>query len=278
MPMDYSIDPVTLEEAKFWYNLDRIQRQNYNEKPSEQTEDYVMRKPKMILFDAGRTLLDYTSIDTLKGVKAIFPYITYNPQSLSAEDIDRGTNDIFSHFDKIRDQHYELSEQTILRLCYNLMGLEFSIPLNEIEQLIWIAYSDKVPTIHVGEVLDQITQMGIETAVVSNLNFSGDLLSKTLQTLFPNHQFQFVIVSSDYGIRKPHPYLFQAGIAKSGFEPQEIWYVGDQLVADAEGSCNVGMVPILFQHSNNHYSYLPEDLITIQDFRELLPLIHSAEE
>ena len=51
-----------------------------------------MSKPKMIIFDAGRTLLDYASIDTLKGVKAFIPYITSNPLHLTAEEINQSTN------------------------------------------------------------------------------------------------------------------------------------------------------------------------------------------
>lgn len=54
-----------------------------------------MSKPKMVIFDAGRTLLDYASIDTLKGVKAFMPYITSNPLHLTAEEIDQRTNEVF---------------------------------------------------------------------------------------------------------------------------------------------------------------------------------------
>ena len=32
-------------------------------------------KPKMIIFDAGRTLLDYREINILKGKEALMPYI-----------------------------------------------------------------------------------------------------------------------------------------------------------------------------------------------------------
>ena len=49
----------------------------------------------MVLFDAGRTLLEYQDIDTLKGVTALMPYITSNPRELTAEEIDRCTNQVF---------------------------------------------------------------------------------------------------------------------------------------------------------------------------------------
>ena len=236
-----------------------------------------MAKPKMIIFDAGRTLLDYASIDTRKGVTALMPYIRSNPKNLTIEEIDRYTNQIFSHFDESRKRLYEVPELTILKLVYDLLDLKFSIPLEEVERIIWTSDAEKVPTDHAAEVLDALCRMGIETAVISNLDFSGDLLRGTLKDLFPNNHFRFIIASSDYGIRKPHPYIFQAAIAKSGYKPGEIWYVGDKLPVDVEGSRNAGMVPVLYQCPRNQYDAIPEGLMTIRDFRELINLIPTVE-
>ena len=174
-----------------------------------------MSKPKMIIFDAGRTLLDYASIDTLKGVKAFMPYITSNPLHLTAEEIDQRTNEVFELFEASRKQLFEVPECTILSLVYDLLQLEFSIGIKEIERIIWNSDSVKVPTPHAKETLDELNRMGIKTAVISNLDFSGDLLRDTLNDLFPDNRFQFVIASSDYGIRKPNHYIFDAGITKS---------------------------------------------------------------
>lgn len=231
-----------------------------------------MAKPKMIIFDAGRTLLDYTSIDTLKGVNAIKPYITSNPRHLTAEDIDRDTNEVFELFEASRKQLFEVPECTILALVYDLLQLEFSISLKEIERIIWNEDAVKVPTPHAKEALDELNRMGIKTAVISNLDFSGDLLRNTLNELFPNNQFQFVIASSDYGIRKPNPRIFEAGIIKSGLMPEEIWYVGDKLSVDVEGSRNAGMVPVLYKCPRNHYDSIPEGLRVIEDFMDLVTL------
>ena len=70
-----------------------------------------MRKPKMIIFDAGRTLIDYVSIDTMRGVRAIMPYITSNPRQLTAEEINEYTNKVFGLFDASRKQLFEVHEQ-----------------------------------------------------------------------------------------------------------------------------------------------------------------------
>lgn len=237
-----------------------------------------MNAPKMVLFDAGRTLLEYQDIDTLKGVTALMPYITSNPRELTAEEIDRCTNQVFSHFDKSRKQLYEVPEQTILKLVYDLLELKFSISLAEVERIIWSSDSKKIPTKYAGEVLDALYRKHIDTAVISNLDFSGDLLRVTLNELFPDNHFKFVIASSDYGIRKPHPYIFQAGIAMSGYQPKDIWYVGDKVPVDVEGSRNAGMIPVLYQNARNHYDVIPENLMVISDLRELINLVNTIEE
>ena len=234
-----------------------------------------MSKPKMIIFDAGRTLLDYASIDTQKGVKALLPYITENPLNLSIAEIDQRMDEIAASFDACKKQLFEVPEQTILTLTFNLLQLKFSIDVSEIERILWNTVPEIVPTPHAREILDLLNEMGIQTAVISNLDFSGSLLAERLNKLYPNNQFRFVIASSDYGIRKPNPFIFEAGIAKSGFDASDIWYVGDKIPVDVKGSSSVGMTPVLFKCPRNHYDPIPEGLKTMDDFLDLITLVNA---
>lgn len=236
-----------------------------------------MRKPKMVIFDAGRTLIDYAAFDTRKGVNALMPYITANPQELCAEEIDRQTSKVFELFEASRKQLFEVPEQTILRLVHDLLGLKFSIPLDEIERIIWKEDAIKVPIPHADQVLQELHSAGIQTAVLSNLDFSGHLLKEALDQLYPGNHFKFVIASSDYGIRKPNVLIFQAAIAKSGFSASDIWYVGDKLAVDVAGSRNAGMVSVLYKFPRNHYEAIPEGFMIMEDFRDLLKLIDQAD-
>lgn len=233
-----------------------------------------MARPKMIIFDAGRTLLDYASIDTLKGVKTFMPYITSNPLHLTAEEIDQRTNEVFALFETSRKQLFEVPECTVLALVYDLLKLEFSVSIKEVEKMIWDADAVKVPTPNAKEALEALDRMGIQTAVISNLDFSGDLLRMTLNELFPDNQFQFVIASSDYGIRKPNPWIFDAGIMKSGFEARDIWYVGDKISVDVVGSQSAGMTPVLFKCPRNCYEEIPAGLRVMNDFMDLVTLVN----
>ena len=227
-------------------------------------------QPKMVIFDVGRTLLEYSEFDSLKGVRALMPYISENPHDLTAEEIDQRTSEIFALFDESRKQLFEVPEKTILTLVYDVLGLKFSISIDEIERIIWTEGVVKVPIPHAKELLNRLHEMGIQTAVISNIDFSGDLLRQTLNQIFPNNHFQFVIASSDYGVRKPNYYIFDAGITRSNLSPTDIWYVGDKVKVDVEGSRAVGMTPVLYKFERNKYGELPEGLIVIDDMIDLL--------
>lgn len=135
-----------------------------------------LNKPKMIIFDAGKTLLNYLDVDTIRGVKAYCAYLTSNPHNLTVEEIDTQVNTIFDAFEVSRKQLFEVHEQTILKLAFDLLGLKFSIPIPDIERLIWENASTIVPVEGAARLLDYLQEQGIRTAVISNLDFSGTLL------------------------------------------------------------------------------------------------------
>lgn len=232
-----------------------------------------MRRPSMILFDAGETLINYLAFDTLRGTEAAMPYLTKNPRNLSAKEIDDCMNRVRGDFLPSRKLGFEVSELTILRLVSGLLGLEYSVPDTRVERLIW----EKTPVIrpvpHVGELLGALDAAGVRTGVISNFELSGGLLREKLDELFPENRFEFVLASSDYGLRKPQPLLFRVGLAKSGLDPAEVWYVGDKLRPDVEGSRACGMTPVLYQNPLQSYGSLPEDLLTVKDYRELIALM-----
>lgn len=236
-----------------------------------------MSKPKMVIFDAGRTLLHHTSVSTLRGVREIMKYVTENPLGLTAEEIDKRVNEIAEVFSQSRKMLFEVPEQNIWALAFDIMRLKFAIRPEEIAEKLWWATAEINAAPHAAETLCKLNAMGIDTAVISNLDSASRLLKKRMDRVYPDNRFRFVITSSDYGIRKPNRLLFEAGIAKSGFQPHEIWYVGDKIAVDVEGSKNAGMVPVLYRSPMNRYDEIPENLHVIDDFSELIPLINTED-
>ena len=239
-----------------------------------------MKRPKMILFDAGKTLIDYppkaentgmSYLSTVDAVRMLMPYVVSNPHRYDAETITTRSNELFEKYRDCRKALYEIKDQVILKTLFDLLEMKFSISIEEIERIIWNHSADIIPVDGTAALLDELNEMGIRTAVISNLDFSGYLLEERLNGLLPNNRFEFVIASSDYGIRKPKPLLFEVGIRKSGLLPQDIWYIGDKYSVDVLGSASVGMTPVLFRGKPEGSA--PEHLITLTDYGQLTELL-----
>lgn len=63
--------------------------------------------PKMIIFDAGRTLIDYKKINIRKGIEAYFPYIISNPHHYTVDQIETYDSEVFGMFDSCRINRFE---------------------------------------------------------------------------------------------------------------------------------------------------------------------------
>ena len=87
-----------------------------------------------------------------------------------------------------------------------------------------------------GELLDYLNGEGIRTAVVSNFSFCAQTLKDRLDRLLPQNRFEFIIASSEYIFKKPHPRIFQLALTKARLAPGEAWHCGDSARCDAEGA------------------------------------------
>lgn len=70
-----------------------------------------MKKPKMILFDYGQTLVNEKPFDGVKGTEAVLKYATANKYNLSAEEIQREANAInkeLGRFDPARRHLFQV--------------------------------------------------------------------------------------------------------------------------------------------------------------------------
>ena len=245
-----------------------------------------MKRPKMIIFDAGKTLINYLPkidgkemlyLSSIDATEKLMQHIISNPNNYDAQDINRFKNEIFEEYSKCRKAYFEINNQVILKTVFDFLNIKCSIPFSEVERVIWNNSAYIVAVEGVLELLDFLKSLGIRTAVISNLDFSGYLLEEKLNELLPNNEFEFVIASSDYGIRKPQKLIFEVGIVKSGLSPEDIWYVGDKPTVDGLGSKSAGMLPIIFKSKRNQYGDIPKDMMTIDDYKELIDILKNIE-
>ena len=137
-------------------------------------------------------------------------------------------------------------------------------------------YADKM--------IDYLNQTGIRTAVISNNAWSGEAIKERFDRLLPNNQFEFIISSCDYMIRKPDKRLFEIALVKSGLTADKVWYCGDSIYCDVNGAHNAGIFPVLYEGStaeenpsvhDNQGMEIPFKHLHIHDWREMIKVLYE---
>ena len=95
-----------------------------------------------------------------------------------------------------------------------------------------------IPETHV-HFLAQVKQ-SYSTALISNFDH-GPTARGVLRDGGVAEHFHHIIVSDDYGWRKPHPSIFTAALSAIGVEPTDALFVGDSPEDDIVGAKMVGM-------------------------------------
>ncbi|BEP12177.1 hypothetical protein acdb102_04880 [Acidothermaceae bacterium B102] len=86
--------------------------------------------------------------------------------------------------------------------------------------------------------------------------------------------FDAVVVSAEYGFRKPDRRLFQHALDAMGVAAEHTMYIGNDMHRDVYGAHEAGMTTVLFDsdHGSREYEGLSPDHV-IADWRELLDLL-----
>lgn len=245
-----------------------------------------MRKPKMVLFDYGHTLAYEPDTDFLRGENAVFRYVTENPSGVTPEEAGRLGTEIWLAQREARHGGVEIHEHQQLRLKYESLGLRFSLDINELEKLLWTAAAPGRAMPGAVDMLRGLRERGIRTGVISNLGWSGEALTDRLHRLLEGHEFEFVMVSSEYGARKPDPLLFRAALQRAKLDAADVWFCGDQIEADIHGAQNAGMFPVWYEDpeipngfaKKNEGLTIEGEYLHIRRWEKLLQAIDECEE
>ena len=99
----------------------------------------------------------------------------------------------------------------------------------------------------VPEVMKQLAESGLRIGLISNTH-------RCLASFQSHFDLQGLvnatISSSDHGLMKPHPSIFNAALALLGVAAADAVMVGDSLKHDVEGALNVGMRAILLNRGD----------------------------
>jgi putative hydrolase of the HAD superfamily len=89
--------------------------------------------------------------------------------------------------------------------------------------------------------LDSLREEGLKLGLVSNAFDPGWLLRRDLEQMGIAQRIDVAVFSSEVGVRKPHPEIFQRALAALGVAPERTLFVGDRLYEDVLGAGELGM-------------------------------------
>jgi len=245
-----------------------------------------MNKPKMIIFDYGNTLLYEPDFDLQRGEEALFKHVKSNKNRLTPKQVCDFSQELYERIGVVRELGFELHEWQFQKFVYEYLEIELSISFPEAEKIFWVNTSmgDTMPNVE--KVIDYINTNGIRSGVISNIGWSGTALSERINRLLPKQNFEFVIASSEYMFRKPSAMLFELALKKAGLDASEVWFCGDNIKADVEGSAAVGIYPIWYEDETVENPFLEHlkgvipacDHLHIHDWLEMVDVLESLDE
>lgn len=240
-----------------------------------------MRKPKMILFDYGQTLANEQKFDGVKGTEAVLRHATKNKYGRTAQEVQAEAdriNDELGRFDPKRQHLCQVEVPTAMfgAYLYESMGIELSLPPPEYDRIFWNAAAPAVPTEGIEEFLAFLKKENIRTGVISNIAYCGAAVEERIGALLPNHEFEFIIATSEYMFRKPNRRIFELALEKAGLQPEDVWYVGDNYNCDVVGAKNAGLFPVWYVGALRG-DVDERDVLTVAHWNELSRILERCE-
>ena len=234
-----------------------------------------MKRPRGILFDFGGTLIEEVGYDPHTGTAALLATAAHVPPAVTLDVAVARARRVSGVVSARREEfQIEAPWTAVTRLIHDSLGVQFAVPLSELERTFWDASVTMRPMRGAREALAAIAEAGIPMGVVSNSSFAAATIRHELAKYGLADHLAFVMVSADYVVRKPNPLLFEAAAVRLGVAHTDVWFVGDRLDTDVAGAKAAGLRTVWLRPSGAGPSSAPD--ATVADWAELLALFHSA--
>jgi putative hydrolase of the HAD superfamily len=224
---------------------------------------------KGILFDLYGTLIDVETDESMEEIyRGIAHFLTYHGVYLHRWEV----RDLYYRImqeqrERSREEHPEIIVKAIWSAFLQEQGVK---PGQERVQLattlaqIYRAISRKRLSLYPGvkEVLD-LLHASYPLALVSDAQ--PCYVHPEIRAVGLEGYFGAVVISADYGFRKPDRRLFQAALDHLALRPDEAVFVGNDMYRDIYGACQAGMKTVFFssnQGAQSHQDANPTCVIT----------------
>ncbi len=241
-----------------------------------------------ILFDFGHTLVDFQRTQealhsAYEEIRARIEAVAYMevPEFLDlVERVAGGVDRLVAESYEQRRME-EVDQAELFR--QSLSGIGFDLPDDVIEHIVALdhsAYSNSITVEpEVLAALDELRRARYRMGLVSNISLRPDLMRADLERMGLAKYLDAMVFSSEVGLRKPDPRIFQEALDRLGVEPQETVFVGDRLYDDVSGAQAVGMRAVLTRQfrQEDDPDYAPDAVIShLSELPEVLDRMASS--
>jgi putative hydrolase of the HAD superfamily len=230
----------------------------------------IIKRPAGILFDFSDTLLS-EEFDALRGNMHLLRY-SRNPRGLTVDEVQAAAVELDRQLRPVSETAMiEFHDQWFSKLLYERLEISFSARF-DLQWEFWKASLRFTLEPGIEELLKFLKQNRIKMGVVSNTSFPGRILERELQRQKLHQFFEFVISSADYGIRKPHPLIYELAVKKLNLPKEPVWFVGDNLIYDVMGPKDYGLWSIWYNRQGKVSDGIRPDL-EIKNWGELIKVL-----
>jgi putative hydrolase of the HAD superfamily len=229
--------------------------------------------PSAILFDLWGTLIESDEFAPARGNARL---LSLAGSSVPLADLQAYEDGIVRDAERREDEsHLEFTRQSLQRLLNDRFAICSPLSLAEQEWEFWSSSMHIRLVDGVADMLDELARRSIRRAVISNSSFTEGVIQHTLADLGVAERFEFVVSSADYGVRKPHPGIFETALARLALAPHEAWFAGDNVAYDLRGGLAAGMFTVLFRPPDDEPPGL-DGYRRIERWSELAALLDEA--
>jgi len=201
---------------------------------------------KVVLFDLYLTLVDLSKVDEEEINRISFQIIKREGFNIEYEKFKQVLTEVYN---KWRNFRYENLIEVNPRVWWSetLIKLNIRPRMKLIEEILNSRHQYFRSKLEVYpdalQCLQRLRDLGLTLGLVSNSSDSG-FVRDDIRFLGLDKFFDLIIISADLGLRKPTLTLFKEILGILSVKPNEVIFVGDDLVADINGAKSAGMYTV----------------------------------
>lgn len=208
-----------------------------------------------VLFDFGHTLMDFgRTEEALRGAYSVIrERLATWVEDRAPPEIDELVERIAEEVDRMVERSYlqrRLEELDIIELFDDAFtALGYKLPPDLVREVVELDHDALVNSVRIEpetiEMLEKLRADGLKLGLVSNVSQLPELLHRDIERFGIAKLLDGVAFSSEIGVWKPRPQIFEHVLDAVGVRPTDAVFVGDRLVDDIAGAQAVGMRAIL---------------------------------